>query len=165
MNTQTKRFPLPPVEFTFAGFTWPRHVAVLPSGTLHARLARAKNRCAGPYYHEPRPSTRCDKERGFYLENMGMPSLRWQWADKITWMIYHTGWFIDDFCDAKLRGLVFRLPHGRGYLPAYSMGEGMVSVVECHVYPDEIGAAHAADRMAELAAERERDYREQESEE
>ena len=38
------------------------------------------------------------------------------------------------------------------------MGEGMASEVDCTIYDDEIDAAFAADDMAELVADREREY-------
>ena len=38
------------------------------------------------------------------------------------------------------------------------MGDSMVSAIECSVYEDKVQAAHAADRLADRVAEKERDY-------
>lgn len=166
MQTQTSRFPLPAAEFAFAGFTWPRFVADLPKGTMASRLAKAKNRCTGPYYHAPKPAAGRDNGKGFYLSDAGAPGLRWTWCDEVEGVgrsIDHTGWFTDNFgTGEKIRGLVFRLPHERGFLAGWSMGEGMASALEYDVYPDEISAAHAADSLAESAAEDQREFEERE---
>lgn len=95
-----------------------------------------------------------------------MPGLRWEWADNAAQSIHHTGWYTDEYGDGDtIRGLVFRLPHNRGFLAGWSMGEGMASIVAYEVYPDEVSAALAADDIARYAAEREREYREAEEEE
>jgi hypothetical protein len=74
--------------------------------------------------------------------------------------IRHTGWFTDDYRDEKIRGLVFTLPKGRGFLAGWTMGEGMASFVECDIYETADEAAHAADSLAEDAADDEREARE-----
>ncbi|WP_197517127.1 MULTISPECIES: hypothetical protein [Burkholderia] len=109
----------------------------------------------GEYYHTPKPNS---TGKGFYLESDGMPALRWTWCDEIDGAnIEHTGWFTDEHGDGNtIRGIVFRLPHGRGFLPGWSMGERMASEIEySHVYDDERDAARAADDMAERVSERE----------
>lgn len=94
----------------------------------------------------------------FYLESDFMPDLRWQWADEVTRSIEHLGWFTDEFGDAeKARGFIMRLPHGRGFLAGWSLGEGMCAEVERYIYDNETDAAHAADSMAEHVAEKERE--------
>lgn len=164
MQTQTSRFPLPAAEFTFAGFAWPRFVANLPAGKLAARLEKAKNRCTGAYYHAPKPVAGAHPGKGFYLGDHGAPGLRWAWCDEVEGVrIDHTGWFTDDYgTGEKIRGVVFRLPHGRGFLAGWSMGEGMASAVDGYVWEDEQAAARAADDMAESAAEDQREYEERE---
>lgn len=148
--------------FDFAGFHWPRYVAVLPQGSQAKRLARYKNPVTGPYYHAPKP-VGANHGRGFYLDNHGMPGLRWQWCDKVEdTTINHTGWFTDPDCiGEKIRGVVFTLPKGRGFLAGWSMGESMASELDCHVYETAAEAAYAADSEAEDAAERECAYQEE----
>ncbi len=146
--------------FEFAGMHFPKHVWTLPKGTPAQRLARRKPVVCGDYYHAPKPLTaRGDRGKGFYLESDGMPGLRWDWCDRIDRTIRHTGWFTDDegFSET-IRGVVFRLSHGRGYLSGHSMGKWMSSYLEYHVYSNQTDAARVADRMAEHAAEREREY-------
>jgi len=80
--------------------------------------------------------------------------------------IDHTGWFCDEYGDGgKIRGIVVALPHGR-FLAGWSMGEGMSSTVDASpIFSSAIDAAHAADSMAERAAEDEREYQAQQAEE
>lgn len=126
--------------FTFAGFQWPR-------------------------YHAPRPET-VGTGRGFYLDSDGQPFTRWQWCDEVDGVrIYHTGWFCDEYGDGgKIRGIVVALPRGR-FLAGWSMGEGMASTVDADLYDTADAAAYAADSMAESAAENEREYQTQQTEE
>lgn len=154
-------FTLPPQDFTFAGLDFPKWLWDLPKGSKQKRLKDRKNRFSGPYYGAPKPNS---NGISFYLNSDGMPSLRWQWADEIAKSIRHTGWYTDEHGDGDLiRGIVFRLPRGRGFLAGWSMGEGMITSVEYHVYSvdDEVGAAIAADDLAGYAAEREREHREE----
>lgn len=151
--------------FTFAGFAWPRHVVELPKGSLRSRLdafKRGERRDASPYYHEPAPLTGKHPGRGFYHDDAGMPGLRWQYADEVDGArIGHRGWFTDDDgASETMRGVIFRLPHGRGFLYGWTFGEGMAASIGGDIWPgdDETGAARAADQCAESAAEREREY-------
>ena len=57
-----------------------------------------------------------------------------------------------------------RLPHNRGFLVGWSMGEGMISEIEYTIYDDERNAARAADSLAEEAAEKEREFQESQQE-
>lgn len=163
LTTKAKRFPLAKAgihAFNFAGFQWPRYVAVLPQGSMVRRLKEAKESVCGPYYHAPKPAGK-NHGRGFYLESQGAPGLRWEWCDNVTSGIRHTGWFTDESGHGEtIRGIVFRLPNNRGYLAGWSMGENMASEVDCRVYDDETDAAYAADSFAERVAEKERDYQE-----
>jgi hypothetical protein len=160
MKTQTARYPLPATEFTFAGFRFPRYVGMLKTGPLTKRLKKAKESFCGPYYHTPTPVTADANARSFYLESDFAPGMRWTWCDEVEGVrIDHTGWFTDDEGTGdKIRGLVMRLPHGHGFLAGWSMGESMASVIETDVYDSETDAAHAADSIAENAAEKEREY-------
>lgn len=98
----------------------------------------------------------------FYLDDYGMPGLRWTWCDEVSSAgIKHTGWYCDDYYDEKIRGIVLRLPRSRGFLAGWSMGECMASNVDYYVFESEHDAAQCADSMAENAAEREREYQAQ----
>lgn len=184
MNTMqplTHRFPLPAPEFAFAGFTWPRYVATLDWShnfgrqfkSTQRRIERRRNPTTGPYYHAPTPITKHYDHgaRSFYLDDHGAPGLRWAWCDELPddWLcdvvptVDHAGWFTDEYGDGeKIRGVVFKLPKGRGYLPGWSMGEGMASCVVtsewCTLACD---AARLADTLAEIAAEEQREYAEE----
>lgn len=103
---------------------------------------------------------------GFYLDDEYRAfGLRLRWADTVA-PLDHTGWFIDPDGDGDTaRGFVLTLPHGRGFLAGWALGVGMVGELDSSVYGDETAAAYAADSMAETVAERERDYRENETDE
>ena len=150
-------------EFTFAGFSFPKHVWTLPRGSMARRLAARNPVVCGNYYHCPKPNS--NEGIGFYLASDGSPALRWQWADEVI-NLGHKGWYSDEFGDSELiRGVVFRLPHGRGFLAGWSMGEGMGSSLDLGIYGDEESAAFAADSMAERAAEAAREYQAAQEEE
>lgn len=146
-------------QFNFAGFSFPRPIAMLPRTTLVQRLADfGKPKVTGSYYHAPRPNS---SGSFFYLESDFMPGLRWEWADEVGGChLRHTGWYTDDYaCGDTIRGIVMRLPHGRGFLAGWSMGAGMASVVETDcVYNDDTDAAYAADSLAEHAADQQREH-------
>lgn len=145
-------------SFVFASFHWPRYVATLDCGPLRHRLdARRPGRSfCGDYYHAPTPGA---KGRGFYLGSDAL-GLRWQWADETEGArIGHTGWFCDDSQSQTIRGIVMRLPKGRGFLAGWSMGEEMASSVDYSpIFDNAADAAACADSMAESAAESEREY-------
>lgn len=143
-------------SFSFAGFTFPRRVGMLPRGSMAQRIDRMRKPITGGYFTAPKPGTRgaC-----FYLESDFMPGLRWQWCDETPARIDHAGWFCDESQDQKIRGIVMRLTNDRGFVAGWSMGEGMASYIETdYIYGDEISAAYAADSIAESAAESEREY-------
>lgn len=142
-------------RFNFAGFTWPRYVATLtPLSGL--RKKRERRRFTGGYYHAPTPNV--NNGRGFYLDDAGQPFTRWQWCDDVEGAgIDHTGWWVDDYCDGKMRGVVILLPHGR-FIAGWSMGEHMASTIEPPLFDDIVEAARYADSCAELAVDNEREY-------
>lgn len=149
-------------RFAFAGFQWPRYLATLRFETLRQRLQDRKTGCTGDYYHSPTPNNR--KGCGFYLTSSDALGLRYQWADDVI-SLRHTGWYGDDFGDTTIRGIVLRLPRGRGFLAGWSMGVGMASSIDYSpIFDNPEDAARCADSMAESAAERERDYRETDDE-
>jgi hypothetical protein len=155
MKSMTRKLE---TEFTFAGFDFPKWQWSLPRGPLPKRAKEAKNRWTSGYYHKPTPNN--TDGIGFYLSDSGGNpfQLRWKWCDDIATHIKHTGWFCDDYQDQTIRGLVLALPHGRGWLAGWSMGEGMASEVSYYVYGSELSAAYGADSMAEHAADSEREY-------
>jgi len=150
-------------EFTFAGFNFPKYLSELPKGTKKQRQERYKH--TGGYYSAPTPNA-----DGFscYLDSdFSNPIHRWKWCDEVAdASIGHTGWYTDEYGDSdKIRGIVIRLNHDRGFIVGWSMGEGMATSVETdHIYDDEVSAAYAADSLAEDAAEKEREYQEEEDE-
>lgn len=141
-------------SFAFAGFTFPKYVWMLPRGEMSKRLARAKNPLTGGYYHAPKPNTNAGL--GFYFKSDSAPGLRFcGYSDEIL-QTGHTGWFTDPYEQyQKIRGVVFRLPHLRGFLAGWTMGKGMSSELNREIYATEEKAALAADRFAEIVAEKE----------
>lgn len=154
--------------FDFAGFTFPRPVGMLPRGTLAKRLKQSKEpKYASGYFMQPTPILGGTHPGAFfYLDSDFMPGLRWQWAEDVKdARIRHSGWYSDeDGVGELIRGIVLRLPHGRGFLAGWSMGEGMASFVEGDIYDDLVEAARAADSIAESTAERERECQAKERE-
>lgn len=144
--------------YTFAGFTFPRPVGILPRGSFAKRAERMRNPITGPYVMDPKPRTPGAVSWYFYLDSDFMPGLRWQWCDDVSTSIHHTGWFMDERWSDTIRGIVMRLPHGRGFLAGWSMGEHMASEVQSDIYQDERDAARVADQLAEQVAEREREF-------
>lgn len=149
---------------TFASFEYPFHIAMLPAKPLRQRLEeykRDKSRSGGYFKTEPCPN---NQSRFFYLDSDFMPGLRWKYCDVISarylGKISHRGWFTDEYGDGdKIRGIVMRLPHGKGFLAGWTMGENMISVIEYdEIFDDECRAAHVADSLAKHAAEEEREY-------
>jgi hypothetical protein len=128
----------------------------------------------GPYYFTRRPPRRKgEKFEGFsgYLSKDGTEvnegsfvRLRVKKASDII-SLRHSGWYCDPFQDQTIYGVVAILPRSRGYLAGWSMGEGMITSFAGYIYDDMESAAHAADQEAQSAAEREREYRDDESQE
>lgn len=165
MQTQTSRFPLPPVQYTFAGFTFPRRVAQLPKGTIGQRLEKARNPVTGPLYTFGNlDMTGEPKGWGGYLTATECAGMRWAWCDEVEGVgrsIDHKGWFTDDEGTGDtIRGIVVRLPRSRGFLAGWSMGEGMATSLDLDIYETERDAAITANSIAENAAEAEREYQE-----
>lgn len=152
MNT-TKQ---PEPRFFFAGFAFPRMLCDMATGAAALRRKRESRRFVGNYYHAPPPNN--TNGRGFYLEDAGQPFTRWRWADEVV-NLRHKGWFTDEHQTDTMRGIVGILPHNR-FLAGWSLGEGMASEVDGRIYDTPEDAAHAADSMAERAAEAEREYQE-----
>jgi hypothetical protein len=147
-------------QFSFAGFSFPKHVWTLDRAPLAKRLADRKTRCTGAYYHAPKPDE-AGNGMSFYLDSDGQPFARWSWCDEVDGAnIDHTGWFCDEYHDSKIRGIVVRLSRGR-FLAGWSMGKRMASYVDgSEVFTDEADCAHRANDLAETAADNEREYQE-----
>jgi hypothetical protein len=141
-------------EFSFAGFSFPKHVWTLDHMPVAKRLQRRNPVVTGAYWHSPTPNQNAGM--GFYLDSDGQPFTRWAWCDDIV-SLRHTGWFCDEYQDQKIRGIVVRLPHGR-FLAGWSMGRNMASSIDADVYTCERDAAYAADGLAETAADHEKEY-------
>jgi hypothetical protein len=125
-------------------------------------------------FNAPKTET---KETLQFFENLASVPFRFVgFADEIAKSDYryacgirHKGWHTDDFCEETLRGCVFRLSHGRGFLIGYqeSANDGFVVSLES-IFPagkedneqEKRDAAYAADSFAERAAEKEREYQE-----
>lgn len=145
---------------TFAGIEYPKKLWSLPNKSLLFRLAEFKLRkepvTSGYYQDKPCPNT---DGKMFYLDSDFMPGLRWSYCDEVDGArIDHTGWFTDEYgYFEKIRGIVFRLPHGKGFLAGWTMGTGMIGEVEYYIYKDEVSAAFASDSIAERVADQERE--------
>lgn len=104
-----------------------------------------------------------NRPRYAWVENANAAGLRFVgYADELARSIRHTGWLInDEGWGETYRGAVYRLPHSRGYIAGYADPNNKgAAFVELSLIDsdDETGAAFAANRIAELEAERERDY-------
>ena len=115
-----------------------------------------------------------DLSQGFNTENAGTqwekkvpvwythtgPKFRGErFADEVEGGPDHKGWYTDDDCSGKARGIVGRLPHGR-FIAGYHNSDNDERVYFGDVYTDESEAARAADNEAESLAEVEREYSE-----
>lgn len=150
---------------TFAGFTYPKFLGDLPKFREYKKRGWSISRMSS--YRSETPIM-AGTGTNFYLASDLAPGLRWQWADQVPNVrgINHKGWCTNEYGDSDtIRGVVFRLNHGKGFLAGWSMGEGMASTLEPEVIEDIFEAAHRADRLAELAAEHEREYQEEQKEE
>ena len=149
---------------TYAGFEYPKFLADLPSKPIHKRLEEFKKGEKRPGlwgYRQNNPcplETQEDRGRTFYHESDFAPGLRFEYCDQVENVrgIDHKGWYTDpDGISDTIRGVVFRLPHNKGFLAGWTMGESVVSEIEYYVYDDIYACAHAADRMAQRVAEKE----------
>lgn len=139
---------------------------------LAARLAARK--VCGPYRWTPSAP---DTGRGFYQASKGLTvdqrgstfDLRLDYAHMFIPssrayrlpLAYHC----DAFGDVTMTPIVARLPHGRGFLAGWTMGEGMLANLDAHIWADSEDAARAAFDLAESDAEREREAAEMDEEE
>jgi len=156
------------------------------SRTVNAprRLAALRARAANKSLPDWRSARDCtlrngsgsygDLSQGFNTENAGTqwekkvpiwythtgPKFRGErFADEVEGGPNHKGWYTDDDCSDKVRGIVGRLPHGR-FIAGYHNSDNDERVYFGDVYTDESEAASAADSEAESLAEVEREYSE-----
>jgi hypothetical protein len=105
-----------------------------------------------------------DRPRYAWVESPADIGLRFVgFADKLApRSVRHTGWYTDDDgVGGTFRGVVYRLPRKRGFIAGYAdpHNDGPAFVELSPIdHDDVIGAAHAADRIAEMEAEKEREY-------
>lgn len=146
---------LRPLEKTnnFAGFKFPRYIPRLEKGTKQQRIERYKH--TGGYYTFGQTAHAI--ETHFYLDSDFMVMGRWEYCDEISRSIRHTGWYINQDCDDKIRGIVAKLSNGR-FLAGYTMGNCMITTINKKVFHDELDAALYADELARVAAEQEQEY-------
>jgi hypothetical protein len=133
-----------------------------------SRPIRARNSgITGPYYFTPGPviTGRHNAPEGFagYLTGNQIAEgsfarLRVRRADDII-RLRHSGWFTDEHCDETMYGVVATLPRSRGFLAGWSLGEGMATSFSRDIHATAEDAARAADEEARIAAEKEREYR------
>jgi hypothetical protein len=128
-----------PVEFTFAGFAFPKRAWMLERGSIAKRKQYMRNPVTGPYSGSPTPNQ--SKGWAFYLASDFMPGLRYETV----------GGFSAFDGSESFDGLVMRLPHGRGFLAGWTMGEGMASSIDADIIEDEDEARRVARNMAEDA--------------
>jgi hypothetical protein len=120
---------------------------------LRSRLEQ--RRYTGPYRWTPSTP---GKGRGFY-DVAGEAGLGLRYEPANNYLHYFrlsriTGYFCDPSCDGDtLQPIVARLPHGRGFLAGWTMGEGMAAAIAADIWPDITDAAVEAHRMAERDAE------------
>lgn len=165
MNTNTTQLP-----GSMAGLTVYLHDYSTP-------LAKRTRKVTGPYrFTIPQPN---DSGEGvsFYMDSRGVfygmsehgasLSLRLEPAKDL--MPMHArlrlpdGYYYNDHGET-MKPIVARLPHGRGFLAGYTMGDGMASGLDRTLWDSEEEAARAAHDLAESMAERQREYEEEENE-
>jgi hypothetical protein len=98
-----------------------------------------------------------------YFEEKEVPFRFVGYCDELAKSIRHTGHYEDEFQDSKLRGVVFRLGHGKGLIAGYQESDNDGYVLDLSYTwdnDDEAGAAHAANQFAERTAEKSREYNE-----
>ena len=142
---------------SFAGFTLPRLRGINAelarplarrlddARAFRRQYGRAGLRMAGPYQCRQFATA---SALGFYLDDSAtMPGLRYTLGDEF-----------DCGGPDAIAALVLRLPHGRGFLAGWTMGDHMASEVSRDIIEDETGAMRAAQDAAEREAEHQQRY-------
>ena len=98
---------------------------------------------------------------GWWIEGPDdVPARRIGYSDELSRGIRHDGWFVDEFQNETYRGIVYLLPHRRGYLAGYQASCSGGVFLEFINEDSDAAAAYCADSIAENAAEHEREYQE-----
>lgn len=139
------------------------------SGYVHDLESPLRERLESRRYGSPyiQTSTAPGGERGFYLEGQRLACARYgspfdlrlayvknRWGDP-------TAFYTDpDGAFDPMKAITARLPHSRGFLAGWTLGEGMCATLDTDTIHDTIEEAErAAVSMTEHAAEREAEYR------
>lgn len=133
---------------------------------------RDDRRHVGPYMWAVPKLGAERKGRGFYFANTAELaigdatfSLRIHEANDFlrgTWLARTSGYYAaPEYQDDAIIPYVVRLPNGRGFWPAYGEGRGMWGAVDYDTYETAEEAARAAHQLAEDAAVREQEHREE----
>ena len=131
-------------------------------------LRKAARQHVGPYTWQPaKPNT----GRGFYQSADGLACdergatfrLRLEYAGT------HCAGFPRSFAGDSAgcwdyTPIIARLPHGRGFLAGWTLGEGMAASLDSYIYEDAEEASRAARNEAEHVAESEREYEAEQNE-
>lgn len=137
--------------------------------------ARAKSRkSCGPYYFErPDSFPHCGPARSFYMAQHGVAMdergssirLRIEPANdhlRDSRLARTTGYYCDTDSQETIEPIIARLPRSRGFLAGWTMGEGMVGGLDTDIYDSPESAAQAAHSLAEMTADRQREFEERE---
>lgn len=120
----------------------------------------ASRKVAGPYRWEP---SEPGKGRGFYQASHALECgdstfrLRLEWANdhlRGSRLSFINGYYCDN--TDTLQPIIARLPHGRGFLAGWTMGQGMCASLDGYIYLSEEDAARAAHSTAEFTADENR---------
>ena len=125
-------------------------------------LATRTRKYTGPYRWKP---SEPGKGRGFYMDSKRMIcaphgsgfDLRLEDANDLlpshSRLSRINGYYINRYQDESLKPIVARLPHGRGFLAGWTMGQGMASSLDSYIWKDAEEAARAAHDLAESDAD------------
>jgi hypothetical protein len=97
-------------------------------------------------------------EREFVLEQPGTPPYPYQWSTDIAGVNCSGPYYASEPPEdcTQVWGVVFSLPDNGGYLAGWSCGEMDLSGVSDQVHKSLIEAANAAEHMARVRAEKQR---------
>lgn len=124
----------------------------------------------GPYHWRPTPPM---LGRGFYMSSVPLTvarhgagfRLRLEFANdylRESRLSRTLSYRASSYDDDSFAPIIARLPRRRGFLAGWTMGPGMTSALEPEIHETEAEAAYAAHDAAERAAEREREYQDEE---
>lgn len=136
------------------------------------RKRKESRKYCGPYtWTVPHLNSKAEG-RGFYFassrDEMGDSTFRLRLAPADEYLprysrLRGTTYHADEYGDSTISPYVAILPRGRGFFAAYGEGPGMWGAVDYGIHATAHDAALAAHDAAERYAEREREYRAEES--